>query len=53
MKRGFCVAAVLLMVCLAVFAADWPQFRGESASGVGVGTNPPVKWDAVNVFGLG
>ncbi len=30
----------------AAFAGDWPQFRGPSASGVGDGTKPPVKWDA-------
>ena len=47
MKHGICVTAVLLMACLAMSAADWPQFRGESASGVGAGINPPVKWDAV------
>ncbi|MBZ5586017.1 MAG: PQQ-binding-like beta-propeller repeat protein [Acidobacteriia bacterium] len=28
-------------------AADWPQFRGPGASGVGSGANPPVQWDAV------
>jgi len=27
-------------------AADWPQFRGPSASGVGSGAKPPVQWDA-------
>ena len=27
--------------------ADWPQFRGPAASGVGSGANPPVQWDAV------
>lgn len=47
MRRGFCLPAVLLMACLGIFAADWPQFRGESASGVGTGSNPPVQWDAV------
>src|ERR1017187_3423832 len=30
----------------AAFAGDWPQFRGTSASGVGDGVKPPVKWDA-------
>ena len=30
----------------AAFAGDWPQFRGPSASGVGDGVKPPVKWDA-------
>jgi len=27
-------------------AADWPQFRGPSATGVGSGAKPPVHWDA-------
>jgi hypothetical protein len=27
-------------------AADWPQFRGPSASGVGSGAKPPIRWDA-------
>jgi outer membrane protein assembly factor BamB len=48
MKRGICIAAVLLMASLALFAADWPQFRGESASGISVAANPPVKWDGVS-----
>jgi hypothetical protein len=48
MKRGLCLVAVLMMACLAMFAADWPQFRGESASGIGTAANPPVKWDAVS-----
>jgi hypothetical protein len=30
----------------AASAGDWPQFRGPSASGVGDGAKPPVKWDA-------
>jgi outer membrane protein assembly factor BamB len=48
MKRGLCLVAVFLMACLMTFAADWPQFRGESASGIGTAANPPVKWDAVS-----
>jgi outer membrane protein assembly factor BamB len=47
MRRGFGLLAVLLMACLGMAAADWPQFRGESASGLGAGPNPPVRWDAV------
>jgi len=27
-------------------AADWPQFRGPSATGVGSGSRPPIHWDA-------
>ena len=47
MRREFWLSTALLLVCLQIPAADWPQFRGESASGVGSGTNPPVRWDAV------
>lgn len=48
MKRAFCLlAALFLIACLTVPAADWPQFRGESASGVGAGSNPPVQWDGI------
>jgi outer membrane protein assembly factor BamB len=48
MKRGLCLVAFLMMTCPAMFAADWPQFRGESASGIGTAANPPAKWDAVS-----
>lgn len=40
---------VLVMAAAAaasLCAGDWPQFRGPSASGVGDGAKPPVKWDA-------
>lgn len=36
----------LWAITAVAFAGDWPQFRGPSASGVGDGTKPPVKWDA-------
>jgi len=37
----------LLAACAAAASAgDWPQFRGPSASGIGDGTKPPVRWDA-------
>jgi outer membrane protein assembly factor BamB len=36
----------LLAAACAAFAGDWPQFRGPSASGIGDGAKPPVKWDA-------
>jgi outer membrane protein assembly factor BamB len=42
-------ALSLLCVCLAasgVWAQNWPQFRGPSASGVAEGRPAPVKWDA-------
>lgn len=32
------------VVGIAAFAADWPQFRGVAASGLGTGT-PPVEWN--------
>jgi outer membrane protein assembly factor BamB len=48
MKRLFCLSVFfLLMTSLLAQAADWPQFRGASASGIGAGANPPVRWDAV------
>jgi len=40
------VAALALMAGCGAWAGDWPQFRGPSASGVGDGAKPPVKWDA-------
>jgi outer membrane protein assembly factor BamB len=46
MKRfgiWFCAMAAATGAAL---AGDWPQFRGPSASGIGDGANPPVKWDA-------
>src|SRR5262249_36464365 len=36
----------LSLVAITAFAADWPQFRGPSASGIGDGSKPPVRWDA-------
>jgi len=44
-----CTGAVSLAALVLIngcWAGDWPQFRGPSASGVGDGTKPPVKWDA-------
>ena len=35
---------VLLTTCRA-WSGDWPQFHGPSASGVGDGAKPPVRWD--------
>ncbi len=40
------LAAGLPLLILAAMAADWPQFRGPGASGVGDGAKPPVHWDA-------
>jgi outer membrane protein assembly factor BamB len=37
---------VWLLAAAAATAADWPQFRGPSASGIGDGSKPPVHWDA-------
>src|SRR5207237_2637059 len=39
------LASILLASAVAM-AGDWPQFRGPSASGVGDGDKPPVRWDA-------
>jgi outer membrane protein assembly factor BamB len=38
--------AFLLAAAGALSAQPWPQFRGPSASGVGAGAKPPVRWDA-------
>ena len=47
MRRRWSICSCLLMAATgAAFAGDWPQFRGPSASGVGDGAKPPVKWDA-------
>jgi outer membrane protein assembly factor BamB len=45
MRRVYISAAIILASCGVMFAADWPQFRGEFASGVGATANPPVQWD--------
>jgi outer membrane protein assembly factor BamB len=48
MKRAgslFLGVGLLLAACQAQ-AGDWPQFRGPSASGIGDGLKPPVRWDA-------
>jgi outer membrane protein assembly factor BamB len=39
------LVSVSLLVVITATAADWPQFRGPSASGVGDGAKPPVHWD--------
>jgi outer membrane protein assembly factor BamB len=41
----FLEAGLVLAACQAQ-AGDWPQFRGPSASGIGDGVKPPVRWDA-------
>jgi outer membrane protein assembly factor BamB len=38
------IAALLLMSAAAAADSNWPQFRGEGASGVAAGS-PPVEWD--------
>ncbi len=45
MRNIFCTA--LLFSAAAAFAAEanWPQFRGPGASGIGTGT-PVTEWDA-------
>src|SRR5947209_2151692 len=41
------LGACLLLAAGTAMAGDWPQFRGPSASGVGDGAKPPVRWDGV------
>jgi len=42
------LAAIILSLGLAqaLYAQNWPAFRGANASGNGDGQNPPTKWDA-------
>jgi hypothetical protein len=40
------IALGAMAVASLATAADWPQFRGPSASGVGSGAKPPIRWDA-------
>lgn len=42
------VVSLALYFCLvpAVDAQNWPSFRGQNASGVAEGANPPTVWDA-------
>ncbi len=40
------LCGMLLMVAAAATGADWPQFRGPSASGVGPADSAPMEWDA-------
>jgi hypothetical protein len=44
--RRFRLSTVLFTFASLATAADWPQFRGPSASGVGSGAKPPIHWDA-------
>ena len=37
---------IVLVAACGAWAGDWPQFHGPSASGVGDGAKPPIKWDA-------
>jgi outer membrane protein assembly factor BamB len=38
--------AAVLLTCTGANAADWPQFRGPSGSGVDDSANPPIRWEA-------
>jgi outer membrane protein assembly factor BamB len=40
---------LLLAAAQLVTAADWPQFRGPSGSGVDDSANPPVRWETANI----
>ncbi len=47
MSRTMSRAMLCLLAAVSTaLASDWPQFRGPSASGIGDGAKPPVKWDA-------
>ena len=46
MKRARLLHSCLLLAASAALGGEWPQFRGPSASGIGDGTKPPVRWDA-------
>ena len=39
----------LVLVAFAATAADWPQFRGPSGSGVDDTATPPVQWKASDI----
>ncbi|MBZ5594896.1 MAG: PQQ-binding-like beta-propeller repeat protein [Acidobacteriia bacterium] len=41
------LAAGLPLALSTALAGDWPQFHGPGGSGLGDGTKPPVRWDAV------
>ena len=38
-----------MIALLLLAAADWPQFRGPSGSGVDDSANPPVRWEASDI----
>jgi len=38
--------AICIWLAGSAYAQNWPSFRGQRASGVADGTNPPVTWDA-------
>ena len=42
------ILSIYLCLCFAgtVHAQNWPSFRGERASGIADGQNPPAAWDA-------
>ncbi|MBM3981828.1 MAG: serine/threonine protein kinase [Planctomycetes bacterium] len=46
MSRLFLLAVSALVLIPALRAADWPQFRGPTASGVSAEKGLPTKWDA-------
>lgn len=39
-------SAVALLAAVSALGQNWTQFRGQAASGVADGTNPPAVWDA-------
>lgn len=46
MKRLFLLCLCLCFVFSSVRAQNWPQFRGQNASGVAEGKSTPTSWDA-------
>ena len=45
-------AMIVLALAAPAAAQQWPSFRGERASGVADGQNPPLTWDAEQGIGV-
>ncbi len=46
MRKSFQIACALLLFQLAVFAGNWPQWRGPNMNGFTEEKNLPVRWSA-------
>lgn len=44
--KSLLALALLLGFTSAVYAQNWPSFRGQNGTGVGDGNTPPAVWDA-------